>query len=255
MGAAFPYQLQITRKLQSEGEDSTGDRVKEKELFWLKQAQADIFPNGVAEKSLAPLSPKKDADGLLRSDGRLRYAEELPYDVKHPILLPKVHPVTRLIVVTTHNRLGHGSGVDHLLITELCSRFWIIKGRAIIRNIVQRCPECRRKFTAKPAGQMMAPLPKARLMYPLRAFERVGVDYGDPYLTKQGRGKTRAKRYLCLLTCLSTRAVHLEMAYSLDTDSFINAFTRMVSRRGHPAMLYLIMARILSQLNENCGSW
>ena len=32
-----------------------------------------------------------------------------------------------------------------------------------------------------------------------------------------------------------TRAVHLEMAYALDTDSFMNAFARMVSRRGTPS--------------------
>ena len=51
-------------------------------------------------------------------------------------------------------------------------------------------------------------------------------------MTKQGRGKTRQKRYICLFTCLSCRAVHLEMAYGLDTDSLINAFYRMVSRRG-----------------------
>ena len=80
----------------------------------------------------------------------------------------------------------------------------------------------------------MAPLPKSRLQQTMRAFERVSVDYGGPYLTKQGRGKTRAKRYLCLFTCLATRAVHLEMAYALDTDSFINAFSRMVARRGTP---------------------
>ena len=78
------------------------------------------------------------------------------------------------------------------------------------------------------------PLPRSRLQSSLKAFEKVGVDYGGPFLTKQGRGRTRAKRYLCLFTCLTTRAVHLEMSYSLDTDSFINAFTRMTSSRGTP---------------------
>ena len=31
------------------------------------------------------------------------------------------------------------------------------------------------------------------------------------------------------------RAVHLEMVYSLDTDSFMNAFALMVSRGGTPS--------------------
>ena len=39
---------------------------------------------------------------------------------------------------------------------------------------------------------------------------------------------------VCLFTCLATRAVHLEMAYALDTDSFLNAFYRMANHRGLP---------------------
>jgi hypothetical protein len=82
---------------------------------------------------------------------------------------------------------------------------------------------------------MMALLPRPRVISSMKALCRVGVDYAGPYLTKQGRGKSRAKIYLCLFTCLVTRAVHLEMAYALDTDSFMNAFARMVSRRGTPS--------------------
>lgn len=208
--------------------------TKRAETFWIKHAQAEAFANGEAEKSLAQLNPKKDDESVLRADGRLRNADDLPYSVRHPILLPKDHDVTRLIITRALENLGHGSGVEHAL-TELRSRFWIVRGRRTVRNVIEKCPGCRRRFTGKPAVQMMAPLPRSRLQHSLRAFERVGVDYGGPYMTKQGRGKTRAKRYLCLFTCLATRAVHLEMSYSLDTDSFINAFTRMVSRRGTPA--------------------
>ena len=53
-------------------------------------------------------------------------------------------------------------------------------------------------------------------------------------LTVQGRGKQKHKRYLCLFTCLTSRAVHLEIAFGLDTNSFLNAFDRMVNRRGFP---------------------
>lgn len=166
-------------------------------------------------------------------NGRLRYANDLAYDVKHPILLPKDHPLTRLIIANRHEKLGHNSGVEHLL-TEIRSRFWVVKGRRTVRNFIEQCRECR-KIKAKPTGQMMAPLPKSRLELPLRAFARIGTDYCGPFYTKQGRCKSRAKRFICLFTCLATRAVHLEMTYSLDTDAFLNAFTRMVSRRGTPS--------------------
>ena len=209
------------------------DEMKKARLFWLQQAQTEAFPDGKKDKRLLHFNPNRDEEELLRADGRLRFARELPYDARHPILLPKDHPVTKLIIVDAHEARGHGTGVEHLL-TELRSRYWVIKGRRAVRNVVEKCPGCRRRFTKKQPGQMMAPLPQARIELPLKAFDRVGVDYGGPFLTKQGRGKTRAKRYLCLFTCLATRAVHLEMSYSLDTDAFLNAFTRMTSRRGMP---------------------
>ena len=205
--------------------------ISKAETFWIKQAQA--FPGGENEGSLTRLNPKNDGDGLLRMDGRLCSADEPPYGTRHPILLPKDHPVTRLIVIDSHKRLSHGAGVEQVM-TRLRSRFWIVKGRRLVCSISEACAECRRHFTKMIGNQMMAPLPKSRLQSSLRAFEKVGVDYGGPFLTKKGRGRTRAKRYLCLFTCLTTRAVHLEMSYSLDTDSFINAFTWMTSRRGTP---------------------
>ncbi len=102
---------------------------------------------------------------------------------------------------------------------------------------IESCAQCRRRFSVRKAGQKMAPLPRPRV-HSLRAFERVSVDYDGSYLTKQDRAKARMNRYLCLSTCLATRAVHLEMSYSLETDSFINAFVRMTSRRG--TLVYVI---------------
>jgi len=96
----------------------------EAETFWIKQAQAQTFPSGENEGSLTQLNPKSDGDGLLRMDGRLRFADELPYDTSHPILLPKHHPVTRLAIVDAH---------------ELRSRFWIVKGRCMVRSITEGC--------------------------------------------------------------------------------------------------------------------
>ena len=96
---------------------------------------------------------------------------------------------------------------------------------------------CRRR-TAKAFQQVMAPLPISRLTTSLRAFTKTAVDFGGPFITVQGRGKRRLKRYLCLFTSLATRAVHLKVAFGLDTDSFLNAFYRMASRRGLPEEMY-----------------
>jgi len=76
--------------------------------------------------------------------------------------------------------------------------------------------------------KVMAPLPMHRMTTSLRAFTKTAVDFGGPFTT---RGKSRQKRYLCLFTYLQSRAVHIEMAYGLDVDSFLIALNRMMNRR------------------------
>ncbi|XP_012561357.3 uncharacterized protein LOC105846812 [Hydra vulgaris] len=119
------------------------------------------------------------------------------------------------------------------LLTKLSERYWVIRGREEIRDAEAKCNKCKLR-RCKPAQQLMAPLPAMRFKEPLRAFARIGIDFAGPFLTMQGRGKILQKRYLCLFTCLLSQAVHLEMAYNLDTNSFLNAFYQMVNRRGLP---------------------
>ena len=66
----------------------------------------------------------------------------------------------------------------------------------------------------------MAPLPEVILRTSLRCFAHGGVDFAGPFAIKL-TSKVTAKRCLCLFTCASTRAVHLEVAYSLDSESFL----------------------------------
>ena len=75
----------------------------------------------------------------------------------------------------------------------------------------------------------MADLPQERVLPDDPPFTRVGVDYFGPLEVK--RGRSLIKRYGVIFTCLAVRAVHIELASSLDTDSCINALRRFIARR------------------------
>lgn len=126
------------------------------------------------------------------------------------------------------------SGVEHIF-AELQQQYWIPKVRSALRKIAKSCHVCR-KHNAKPDPPLMASLPQSRLQAFTPPFYNTGGDYFGPLLIKERR--LTVKRYGCLFTCLVTRAVHLEIAHSLETDSFIMALRRMMARRGKPRNIY-----------------
>ncbi|XP_048253862.1 uncharacterized protein LOC125381400 [Haliotis rufescens] len=195
--------------------------------YWALYHDSRIPP----KSKLIGLQPFLDETGVMRLNGRLRFAEVLSWEARFPIILPRKSPVTKLIV-KHHHEMCHHMGTNTTL-ASLSSKFWIISSREEIREWENACSWCK-KQKAKPAQQLMGNLPKVRVVCSMRAFVQAGVDFAGPFLTVQGRGKSRQKRYLCLFTCLATRAVHLEIAFGLDTNSFLNALFRMAHRRGMP---------------------
>ena len=87
------------------------------------------------------------------------------------------------------------------------------------------------------AQQKRANLPEDRTTPSKPPFTYTGVDCFGPFEVR--RGRTTAKRYGVLFTCLSIRAIHLEVASSLDTGSFVNALRRFIARPGQPEMIRL----------------
>ena len=93
------------------------------EKLWVKQAQLERFPKEMQglksgkevgmQSHLKALTPVVDEYGVLRVGGQLTRAQ-LPYDAAHPMILPKKHHITRLIVADVHNRCRH-AGVNHVL--------------------------------------------------------------------------------------------------------------------------------------------
>ena len=76
----------------------------------------------------------------------------------------------------------------------------------------------------------MAELPRRRVT-DSPPFTYCGVDMFGPFIIKEGRKEL--KRYGAMFTCLASRAVHIEITNSMETDSFILALRRFIARRGN----------------------
>ena len=83
-----------------------------------------------------------------------------------------------------------------------------------------------------PGLQKMADFPPERVNPGMPPFTYVGYDCFGPFLVKQR--PCQEKRYGVLFTCLVVRAIHIEVIYGMDIDSFIHALRRFISRRGKP---------------------
>ncbi|XP_066600009.1 uncharacterized protein [Prorops nasuta] len=92
------------------------------------------------------------------------------------------------------------------------------------------------KTTSIPRLELVA----AALLVKFLTFEHTGVDYAGPFIVKlhHGRNAKSIKCYVAVFVCLSTRAVHLELVSRLDTEAFLAALSRFISRRGKPAVMY-----------------
>ncbi len=171
-------------------------------------------------------------DGVIRVGGRLSRAA-MPDDSKQQAILPKDSHITKLVLRHIHDVTAH-AGRNHML-AQLRQRFWIPGASGAIRNFLSKCVICK-KLHGTAGKQLMADLPKCRVLPDDPPFTRVGVDYFGPFLVKRGRGQI--KRYGVIFTCLAIRAIHLEVAASLDTDACLNAIRRFLARRGQVKEMY-----------------
>ena len=209
---AFPEETELLRRLNPNS--TTREDVKIR--------KANLRKNS----TLFRLDPFLDKEGILRVGGRIHRAD-VPFHVKHPAILPRRSHITSLIIRYHHERVNHqGRGFTLNEIRE--NGLWIIGGSSAVAEYITRCVTCRR-LRGTVSEQKMADLPVDRLQ-PAPPFTFCGVDYFGPFYIKDGRKEL--KRYGVLFTCLSSRAIHLETAKTLETDSFLNALRRFLARRG-----------------------
>ena len=219
------------------------DEIDYAETCWIRTIQAISFANEIDFLRNATQSKPRRVEQfalfleekqILRCRGRINNSI-VPPTSKNPILLPSRHPFVDLLIRHTHEHVKHSAVTNTL--TTLQERFWILKGRQAVKHVLKRCVTCRR-LEGLPYSSYNSPdLPSFRVSDD-PPFTHTGVDFAGPLYIKQSGNSERegSECYICLFTCASTRAIHLELTRSLTVESFLLAFQRFTSHRGLPAI-------------------
>ena len=143
------------------------------------------------------------------------------------LLIKRKGHLVELIIKHCHQHVLHqGRGFTT---NELRMRgYWIIGCSRAVSSFIYRCIICR-KLRGKPQSQKMADLPTDRIeSHP--PFTYCGLDCFGPLLVKDNRKEV--KRYGCIITCMASRAIHIETLDDLSTDAFINGLRCFIAVRG-----------------------
>ena len=109
-------------------------------------------------------------------------------------------------------------------------KYWILGLQNALRAVKHNCVKCRQFGDSIPP--QMSNLPIDRVTHSVKPFTHTGKNYFGPFDIKLFR--RTVKKRVSLFTCLSVRAVHLELVDSLDTATCLDAVDRFIAKRGEP---------------------
>ena len=187
--------------------------------------------NVKTSNKISSINPYLDENGIIRVGGRLEKCD-ISNDCKHPILMPKNCHISKWIILWCHQNTGH-SGRGMTLNEVGSSGFWIVNAKTVTGSVIYHCVTCR-SLRGKLGEQLMSELPSDRFQES-PPFTYRGVDLLGPFTIKNYRKEL--KRYGVMFTCLCSRAIHIEVAQFLETDSFILSLRRFLGRRGNICLM------------------
>ena len=224
----------------------TVQTYEEAEQFIIRQVQYQHYKEEIKclvqsqplprDSNIKSLSPCLDEERMLRVGGRLKEAA-INFKERHPLIIPK-HHIAKLIITHIHENIVKHQG-RHLTEGAVRSNgYWILGGKRQISSIIHKCVRCR-KLRGRLQYQKMADLPVDRLKLGA-PFSSVGIDVFGPWtitVRKTRGGHANSKRWAVLFTCLTSRAVHIEVIEEMSSSSFINALRRFIAIRGKVQIL------------------
>lgn len=130
---------------------------------------------------------------------------------------------TYLSCATITKELLHQNKVA--VLNEMKQHFAIPSLQLVLTSIRARCWQCKQRSISSDVSEMIY-LSRFRQAMGIRPFTYAGVDYFEPIMVKHK--KRLEKRWCALFTCFTTRAIHIEWASSLSTNSFILVLKRFI---------------------------
>ena len=202
------------------------DFRKDTETFSIRQIQCEAFEKEIEnwkvqkpiqrDSAILKLDPFIDSEGVLRVGGRLKHSN-LSLGQKHPILIPGSHAIAKLLVSYYHELVRHQG--RHITEGKVRSAgLWITGLKRLVYSVISKCVLCRR-FRGNITTQEMSDLPEERFKS-CPPFTYVGVDCFDPWDIVKRRtrgGSVNSKRWAVLFSCLSCRAVYIEVIEEMST--------------------------------------
>ena len=231
----------------------TASEINSVEIQWIRAQQQEFYPQVLdylsssdTKSSHAPpiirqLNLFLDEHGLIRTKGRFALDSSL-------ILLPRHSRFIDLLVLDSHERLHH-IGVGGTIVA-IRQRFWIPSVRSVARRLLHKCSTCKR-VTGRPyLLPTPSELPQFRMDTSNPPFSNIGIDFTGHFLVKDYHNNHR-KVYICLFTCLTTRAISLELVEDLTTLSFLQAFRRHCSIFSTPRFILADNAQTFRCAEQN----
>ena len=172
------------------------------------------------------LNLQRNQSGLLECRGRVQG--------HYPIYLPDTEIYTEKFVQQAHEDTLH-SGVG-LTMAKVRENHWVPGLRQLAKRLIKKCPSCKRFQITALASPPPGLLPKDRTEGNT-AFQVVGVDYAGP-LKIRVKQTREGKAHIILFACSLTRALHLDLAKSMEMEEFLLSFKSFIARRGRPDKVY-----------------
>jgi hypothetical protein len=217
--------------------------IEDAERLMIRKAQFDSFQTEYtalwnnqtlpAKSKLVPLTPIMDDSNIIRINSRIKATPKVSRSVIMPAILPNKHAITNMIVRHHHVKFAHQ--LQETVIASIRKNYWIINIRSAVRRVKSQCQFCKIR-RARPVPPMMGELPKCRLDHGQKPFTHTGMDFFGPLEVSIFRRKV--KRYVMIFACMVTRAVYLELACSLSTDSCILNLRNFLNRHGPVKHIY-----------------